>query len=319
MRPFRLGFAAVILFAAVLAPTATSAAPRFLMPPKAAQGQLVTIQAVIKTGTRCFLVIRYADGAAESPGGTVARSGRASWRFRVAPTAALGTATATVQCGKSGKTSHSFSVVGPILKLKILVDKQGFSQRPGLFGGGSNVSYGIVLSNPSAQQDALDTFVLVNFVDATNRVLGSTSTTVGLVGAGTKYALGDSMGLRTAEPVARLEITLQTRSVQPKHLTPAPALQRVAILPGSFEPGFVGEVDGEMVNDHPTMTLGMTRFSVVLFDGGGQVVGGGTGMSMSDVPPGARLVFTAQSGFSSIPISRAASVLISLNASYKTT
>jgi hypothetical protein len=286
------------------------------MPPKAAQGQVVTISVTAPTGKRCYLVVRYADSAAESPAGAVSRHGRAVWHFRVSATAALGTASATVQCGTGGATSHPFTVVGPLVRLKLLVDKSGFSQKNSPLGG-STVSYGLILSNPSPSQDAVDTYVLVNFVDATNRVVGSVSTTVSLVGAGSKYALGDSMSLRTQDPVARLEITLRTRGVQPKRTYPQPSLQRVSILPGSYDTAYVGEVDGEVLNDHPTLTLTRATFSVVNLDAGGQVTGGGTGYVYSPLPSGAREVFLAQSGFTSIPYSRAASAVISISPTYQ--
>jgi hypothetical protein len=63
----------------------------------------------------------------------------------------------------------------------------------------------------------------------------------------------------------------------------------------------------------------MTNLSIVLFDDAGQVVGGGNGMTFSNIPPGARLVFTAQSGFNAVPTSRAASATVSTAPTYSNT
>ena len=314
MRPLRLA-ATLVLALAVLAPAAASATrPRFALPPTATQGELLTVRVAVASGSRCFLTVKYADGAGESPAAAVSRSGHAQWRWRVAPTAALGKARATVTCGRAGSSTASFTVVGKLIAPKIVVEKQGFSQKSDFIG--SSVSYGVILRNPSPQQDALDTFVLVNFIDGTNQAVGSASTTIPFIGAGSTYALGNSLSLRTSVPVARLEITIQNHGARPKGAHPAPALQNVKILPDRLQPQWVGEVDGEVVNEHQTMTLGMTQLSVVLLDDGGQVVGGGTGVTFSNVPPGARLVFAAQTGFGAVPISRASAALISTAPSY---
>jgi hypothetical protein len=309
----------LVLALAVLAPIATPAsAPRFVMPPKAMQGELVTVRVAVKTGSRCFLTVKYADSAGESPAAATSRAGYAQWRWRVSPTAALGPARATVTCGRAGTSTRGFTVVGRLIAPKIVVNKQGFSQKP-TFGGGSIVSYGVMLANPSPQQDAIDTFVLVNFIDGANHAIGSASTTVSFIGAGSTYALGNSINLRTAVPVARLEIIIQNHGARPKARHDFPQTQNIQIIPDSFQPQWVGEVDGEVVNDHATMTLGMTNLSIVLFDDAGQVVGGGNGMTFSNIPPGARLVFTAQSGFNAVPTSRAASATVSTAPTYSNT
>ena len=173
LRPLRIAVISIAAFA-VLAPVATPATgPRFTMPPQAAQGDLVTIRAAVKSGTRCFLTIKYADSAGETPASTVSRGGYAQWRWRVSPTARLGVARATVRCGKAGTASHTFTVVGKLIAPKVVVQQQGWSQRPQPLG--SIVSYGIMLQNPSPTQDAVNTFVLVNFVDGNNTALGSGS------------------------------------------------------------------------------------------------------------------------------------------------
>jgi hypothetical protein len=311
-------FAAIVVVAlAVLAPAASSkSAPRFSVPQKAAQGQLMAVRVVVKTGTRCVLSVRYADRAVASAPPAVAQRGRISWSWRVAPTAALGTAHATVTCGRAGTSTTTFSVVGPDVPAKIVIDKEGFSQRPDDFGPGSSVSYGMLLVNRSPQQDAGDTYVLVNFVDASNNLLGTKSSLIKYIGAGATYAFGESMKLRTQVPVAQLEITIRVHSSKPKGEAPMPDLESVRVIPEQYHPEWIGEVDGEVINDHDRLTLRNATFSAVVFDTSGQVIGGGRGSQVAAAPPGSRSVFLARNGFKAIPTSRAASALVSVTPTY---
>jgi len=59
----------------------------------------------------------------------------------------------------------------------------------------------------------------------------------------------------------------------------------------------VGEVDGDIVNDHPTDTLTNAQTYIVLFDSAGHVVGGGTGFLLATLPPGTRAYHSASFGF----------------------
>ena len=51
----------------------------------------------------------------------------------------------------------------------VMVDKQGFSQRPDSLGTGSTVSYGLLLKNTSTTQDATSVYLLINFATAERR------------------------------------------------------------------------------------------------------------------------------------------------------
>jgi len=288
------------------------ASPRVTVPSKGIQGQFVPISVAVRSGSRCSVSVRYADGRVEKGTAAVANAGRATWLWRVQSGSALGLAHATVTCGRAGTATRTFLVVGP-LAAKVVVQKDGFSQRANEWDGTSNVSYGIVLKNTSAQQDAVETYVFVNFVDAAGHLLGTTSSTVGFIGADSTYPLGDKMRLRTMTSVDHLEITVQTKKSQPKGRRLQPTLQDVHVLPGT---DFMGEVDGELVNGDPKLTLQRVDFSVVILDATGTVVGGGTGMQLGDVPPGARSVFVISMGFDPIPSARAATSMVAVDASY---
>src|SRR6185369_11562102 len=99
---------------------------------------------------------------------------------------------------------------------RVVVDKQGFSQRPDSSGPGSLLSYGVVLKNTSATKDARNVYVIVNMVAASGNLIGSKSRTIQLVPAGGTFALGDYMNLRTQVLATHLEITIRVGGNEPK-------------------------------------------------------------------------------------------------------
>jgi hypothetical protein len=136
---------------------------------------------------------------------TVARANRASWTFKIPAKARIGSASATVKCGRAGKISRSFAVVGPpAAPAKVLVKKSGFSQRVRSIQ--REVSYGVVLSNDSPEKDALAVSVIINFIDSTNRVVATQSEIISAIGAGTNFYLGGSTTIPDSTPVSTLEI-----------------------------------------------------------------------------------------------------------------
>jgi hypothetical protein len=182
--------------------------------------------------------------------------------------------------------------------------------------GGSQASFGVILRNASPDQDALNVHVLVNFVSAGNVVVGSVSQGVAVVPAAGTYNFGGSLGWQGAPTVSRLEIVVTVGSHAPRSQK-YPGVVNVGIYPQSFEPGWVGEVDGELHNNDSRMTLATANLSIVILDAAGNVVGGGTGLSYAPVPPGARILFKAGNGFNAIPIDRAVSALVSTEPSWR--
>ena len=68
---------------------------------------------------------------------------------------------------------------------------------------GSSISYGRILENTSPNQDAPALTVLVNFVDDTNFVWGSKTSSVFRIPAGGRYALGDALSSNGVPPASR--------------------------------------------------------------------------------------------------------------------
>jgi hypothetical protein len=226
-----------------------------------------------------------------------------------------------VQCGIHFVRKGTFKVIAQTNDAggeapRVVADKQGFSQRPARFGTGSSFSYGIFLRNTSTTQDAVSVYVLVNMVAANGLLIGTATRTISLIGAGQTFALGDSMSLRTQVAVAKLELTIRLGAHQVKQPQNHPEFANVRIVPDESDLGWVSEVDGEVLNTVPGMTLTNTRLSIVLLDAAGNPVGGGTGSTYAALPSGSRMVFLATSGFNAVPLDRALTPVVSAESTY---
>jgi hypothetical protein len=315
--------AVVVAFAAIAAGSASAASQwtlRFsFVPQRAYQGQPAGVSVLVKpSSARCSLSVKYVDGSLQSGLGMLrAKSGSASWKWSLAQAAPAGPARAVVACGRSGSLSRIFTVVGGTVRhSKLSIVNTGYSQRPASYGSGSSVSYGVVLDNPSNTEDAQNVSVQVNFIDSTNHTLQSASNQIGAIRAGSTFNLGGSEALSSQTPVVKLEVIVQTGSYV-KAATHEPAVENVHIVPSSFEPDWVGEVDGDLINDDLTDTLTNAQIFVVLFDSAGNIVGGGTGFIFATLPPGTRVYMSTSSGFTAVPTAKATTAAISIVPTYK--
>lgn len=313
--------AAALIALAAVAVAATGADARDTTVTVVHRGQVARLSGAPGGEPGCLGSVQYSDGLTQYTGTKHAVLGKVSWTIRVPNNAAVGFATWSVRCGPIWHRSGKWRVVktssaGPSLPT-VLVTGNGFSQRPDSFGSGSKVSYGIMLRD-SSNRDAENVFVLVNFVDSRGALLGSASNTVPLVAAGQTYAYGDEMSLRTQYPVAKLEITVRVGSGAPAVSHPLPHFANVRIVPDTQDPSWVSEVDGEIANDTALRTMNSAQLSLVVLDASGGIVGGGKTSLFGTLPAGSRMVFLAQSGFSSIPTQKAASVVISVLPQYQT-
>jgi hypothetical protein len=288
------------------------------LPKRAFQGQPASMSLTVRpTGASCAASVRYADGSLQRLGTRRARAAKVAWTWKVPARAKLGSASASVVCGRAGRLSRTFAVVGaPAAPARVLVRKSGFSQRVRF--NSRDVSYGIVLANPSPENDALDVAVVVNFVDATNRVVATDTPRVGGVSAGSEYYLGGSTTIPDASPVSKLEIVTRIGSQAPRRKL-GPSTSDVLVQESRYDVGWVGAVVGQVLNDHPTMLLGSAQVSTVVFDSGGNVIGGGTGFSTGGLLPGVRAYFSASMGVSSIPQDRVAVAGVSVLGRYEQT
>ena len=266
----------------------------------------------------CSAQLRYAGGSAQNLAARKVRNHMISFRFQIPAAAPIGNGTWRVTCNKVTVRKGTFIVVDAASTLgedapRVVVDKSGYSQRPDKTGPGSQLSFGLVLRNTSDTQDAENVYVIVNMVAGDGQLVGSKSQTIKLVPAGGTYDLGDHMALRTQVGVAKLELTVRVGAHEPKQAHLMPDFANVRILPNLYDPGWVGEVDGEIVNNVPDNTLQSATLSVIVFDAAGNSLGGGTAFAFASVPSGSRFVFLAQQGFSAIPLDKAVSTAISPN------
>jgi hypothetical protein len=284
-------------------------------PSRALQGSVVSVAVSVRpAGARCSLNVRYADGATETtlkPAKAV--NGRASWRWRVPASAGAGAARAAVRCGSAGSATRSLIVVGAIAAPKVSVQQDGFSVR--VRPSSAGISYGLILQNDSAQLDALEVSVQVNFVDAANRVVGTSTDKIEVVGSQSTFALGGYASFPAAAIVQRLETVILVGGHRPKAVR-VPAQANMRIFPNQFEPAWTGSIEGELINDHVQLFLRRASLSAVLFDAAGAIVGGTSGSANALLPPGAREFYKLTSGLNNVPIEKAVSAVLSIEPTY---
>ena len=318
--PLRVSSLILIVFTLAVAAAASGAQPRLQAPGLVHQGDTAIFRVPVAGARSCSLTLRYAGGTTQHAGNRIVVSRSATWTVAIPKTAAIGVARWTAACGTNAPRVGTFAVVrvrsttGDVPK--VVIDKQGYTQRPDRYGTGSLVSYGLMLRNSSAAEDVNGVYVLVNMVDAGGALLGTVSTTVPLIGAAATFAYGNSLELRTQAPVDHLEITIRIGAHAPKAAHLSPEFANVRPEPSQYDTGWIGEIDGEVVNTATAMTLQNATLSIVVFDAAGNVIGGGTGATFTSVPSGARIVFTAASGFTALPADKAATAAVSAVPTY---
>jgi hypothetical protein len=270
---------------------------------------------VSPAGVRCSAAVRYRSGKTQNLPSVTAAGGRASWKWKVERSTSPGPARAYVSCGAAGRASRAFTVIGAVLPPSIHVVKSGWSARA-FSAAGTLVSYGVILANDSAQRDALDVKVLVNFVMLDNRLIGSATTRVSDIAAGGQHAMGGELLFPGGAPIARLEVVVVTGGAGPKS-TLFPGISSVRVAASPIEPAWAGAVQGEVQNDSPTRSLAQAELSSVVLDADGNVIGGGNAFASAPLPPSARMFFKITTGMRAIPMNRAASALVSVVPTYK--
>jgi hypothetical protein len=283
------------------------------LPGRAVAGQNLTVAvARAHNGATCSLKVDYGSSTSQ-PGlaPRTATNGGASWTWQIPSTVQANRAALTAACTGSKKVSGGVLVVGGLIPPNLSVEKDGFSVRVSS-SGSSDASFGVMIENHSPNADATNVNVLVNFVLANDHLLGSSSNTIALIPAGTTYAYGGSLSFPGAAPVARLEVVIQVGGTT-RHTGHPPALDNVTIEASPYEPDWVGDVAGEVINNDPHQALGSVQYSAVVFDAAGNVLGGGNGSSFgAKLPPNTREVFKLSGGgFRDIPVAKASSVVVS--------
>jgi hypothetical protein len=288
------------------------------LPSQVFEGQRTTISVVVLPASRlCVLTIRYKGGRLDRRPQAALR-GHASWTLRV-PSVPPGAATVTVSCAGAGRVSGTMLVQWALQAPKLGVRKRGYTQRT--FSDRSDVSYGLALRNERVRFDAANIDVLVNFVDSTNRVLGSDHRSVSRIPAGSTFYVGSQASISTATPVARLEIIITAATSAQKQISVPPLISDVIIVPEMNPPTgvepHVDSVRGQLLN-HYRSPMQSADLGIVIVDAGGNILGGGSTGAPGPLSYGAREFFNASGTFSAIPFGKAASVLVSPVPTYPT-
>lgn len=155
-------------------------------------------------------------------------------------------------------------------------------------GGGENVLYGLVLQNASPNGNALNVGVLVNFVMPDNHLIGSASAQIPIINAASQYDLGGEISFGGAPTISRLEVVIDPGGRAKSAKNFSPALDNVHLVPNAFDPQWLGSVEGDEINIHPTLTLQSSNMSCVVFDAQGNVLGGSAAATSSSFPGRAR-------------------------------
>ena len=244
-----------------------------------------------------------------------ASGSRATWTWQVPRKAKPGPARVTASCAGAGRATTRVTVIGQIIPPKITVVKTGWSVRPYKYGG-AGVSYGVILANESTKQDALDVTVLTNFVMADNRLIGSASSRIGDIAAGTQHALGGGANFPGGAPIDRIEVVVKIGKSGPATHTKPGLSASPTDFAKRFRAGVVrlGRRRGSERQHHAHPPAGRTVGCGARR--GGQHHRRRLGLRWSTASPAARVFFKLSTGLSPIAYSKAASALVSVVPTY---
>jgi hypothetical protein len=308
----------------LVAPVLLAAALGGSSPSVVHRGQTVEIAATVGTYSGCLAHVQFADASGVDLGIKWPDSSRhVAWAYRIPAKAPLGPAQWSIRCGTGIYNYNGGWLIAPAgitvgpKPPPPVVSKQGFSQRPDAFGTGTAVSYGFLIRNPALKKDAKNVTVTISFVAGSGNVIGRKTVTVARVGAGETFALGGSTELGTQTDVKKLSASLRVGSYVKAVTMPRPRVASANIVDSTTDPGWVGEVDGELANDNSQHTLTRASVSIVVLDGSGRILGGGTGSLTRPLASGASGPFVARVGFAAIATSAAVRPVVSVVPSYR--
>jgi hypothetical protein len=185
----------------------------------------------------------------------------------------------------------------------LTVLQQGFSEAAS--STTRELDYGVVLRNLSPDRDLKDLHVTVNAVDAQNVVIGSESTSLTRIAAGSTYYFGGWLFHSLSQATTALEVFVDARASAPRTaVQPVPGTVRLEPVRGGVR------VLGDLTNVASTPLSALSAITAVIFDADGKVVGGGLALPDDDVAPGAKAGFQVYA--LSVPAARAASARVSV-------
>jgi hypothetical protein len=261
-------------------------------------GQMITIHAEVRpAGVQCSLSIRYSSKRVQRLGARTSTARGITWGVRI-PAVPSGRARATVACGKAGTGTIAFTVQHALEAPRIEIERRGWSQRPNLRFGYSYTCFGLQVRNARTRLDAVRIALLVNLVDADNRVLATDHLRLGRIPAGKTVYTGDQVRMGLTE-VARIEVVVvEATSKEMEPATP-PLVSDVVIAMDSSGP-YVGAIFGQLLNQSRLPMQG-GEIGFLLQGDDGNIIGGGRGSARGPVSLGARELFKSSGQFDAVP------------------
>jgi hypothetical protein len=293
------------------------------LPSQVYEGQTVTFTLEISkiASVNCTLTIRY-TGKRVDRITHVGRNGGASWRIRV-PAVPPGPARLAATCPGIGSATAQVLVQWALQTPKLTVTKQGFTEAfPEGPTGPGRVSYGLAIHNERVRFDATNVQFLVNFVDGSNRVLGTDHVGVSRVPSDTTVYRGAQVDLSygQSDMVTRLEIILvSATSAQKVPSTPLliSDIQAAPSTPPSAQGPYIDSVRGQILNQS-ALQLQNADVGVIILDASGNVVAGGSGYAQGPLSKGSREFFSSCCSYGDTLVTSAASILVSAVPTYAT-
>lgn len=271
-------------------------------------GQTIQLRAVVRPqSVHCVATISYVGGKVQKLGDRVAGQSGATWSFRI-PAARPGAAHAVVNCGESGRASIAFRVQAALQAPRIVTERTGFSQRLNR-DGSTNVCFGLQLRNDRGRVDATRLAVLVNLVDADNRVIGTDHLRLQRIPAGGTIYIGDQLSHLVNIPIARVEVVAVVATSAAMQPATPPLISDILIAPD--RDGFVGAVYAQLLNQSGLLLDG-GELGTVLIDRDGNIIGGGRGTVQGPVSLGARELSKTFGQLSAVPYANAVEALVSV-------
>jgi len=190
----------------------------------------------------------------------------------------------------------------------VTVLKQGFSEAPS--STTRELDYGVVLRNLSPDRDVTGLHVTVNAVDAQNVIIRSESTSLTRIAADSTYYFGGWLFHSLSQTTTGMEVFVHAGGSAPKAVVqPVSGNVRLEPVMGGVR------VLGDITNVASTRLSALSAITAVIFDGSGNVVGGGLALPDDDVAPGAKAGFQVYA--MSVPAARATSAQVSVEPNYR--
>lgn len=197
--------------------------------------------------------------------------------------------------------------------------ENGYSLKSSTSSPSGSVSYGLAIHNERVRFDATNVDFLVNFVDASNRVLGTDHVAIARIPAGATVYHGArvSVPYASTDPVTRLETVLVSATSAQKVPSTPLLVSDMQAAPSVVVPGGIDSIRGQILNPSK-LQMERADVGVLILDPSGKVIGGGSAFAQGPLSRGSREFFSSCCSYSDIQLSHEGSILVSAVPTYQT-